>query len=57
MIFYRMSPGSINKCLGRSIGVLAKKRAPEGYIDLNSDDYSEDDFIYPFEQMALNLNL
>jgi hypothetical protein len=56
MIFCRMSTGSIIKCLGRLIGVLAKKRAPEGYIDLNSD-YSEDDFIYPFEQIALNLNL
>ncbi len=42
---------------GRSFGVLAKKRAPEGYIDLDSDDYKEDDFMYSFEQLALNMKL
>lgn len=40
---------------GRSLGVLSRDRAPQGYIDLDSDDYREDDFIYPMEQLALSI--
>ncbi|KAL2273074.1 hypothetical protein FJTKL_05594 [Diaporthe vaccinii] len=40
---------------GRSLGVLSRDRAPQGYIDLDSDDYREGDFIYPMEQLALSI--
>jgi len=45
----------IDRSPGRSVGVVGKKRNAEGYMDLDCDDYQEDDTMYPFEQMALNL--
>lgn len=41
--------------LGRSFGVFAKKRAPEGYMDLDSDDYNDESPMYTLEQLALNM--
>lgn len=35
---------------GRSLGALSRDQAAEGYIDLDSDDYLEDGFIYPMGQ-------
>ncbi|KAG6354212.1 hypothetical protein INS49_004816 [Diaporthe citri] len=40
---------------GRSLGVLSRDRAPQGYIDLDSDDYREGGFFYPMEQLALSI--
>lgn len=42
---------------GRSLGIVARERNSVGYMDLNSDDYKEEDVMFPMEQVALNINL
>ncbi|KAL9083516.1 MAG: hypothetical protein Q9165_008497 [Trypethelium subeluteriae] len=47
---------SADSTTGRSLGILPRTRAPEGYIDLAVDDLKPADSLYAFEHMALNMN-
>ncbi|THZ19715.1 hypothetical protein D6C89_07574 [Aureobasidium pullulans] len=42
---------------GRSLAVILRAFASEGYVDLESDDLAPEDNLYAFEQMALNMKV
>lgn len=42
---------------GRSLAVIPRAFAPQGYLDLASDDLAPGDPLYAFEQMALNMKV
>lgn len=43
--------------IGRSLAVIPRAFAPQGYLDLASDDLAPGDPLYAFEQMALNMKV
>jgi hypothetical protein len=43
--------------IGRSLAVIPRAFASEGYVDLESDDLAPEDNLYAFEQMALNMKV
>ncbi|TVY17128.1 5'-hydroxyaverantin dehydrogenase [Lachnellula arida] len=42
---------------GRGIGIVPRSVAPEGYMDLDHDDYKEGDFLKEWQQTVLNTAL
>lgn len=39
--------------LGRAFGVVPRKEAPEGYMDLIHDDYQDGDFLKEWQELVL----
>ena len=40
--------------IGRGLGVMSRKVAPEGYIDLDHDDYQDPDPFKEWQQIVLD---
>ncbi|KAF7541614.1 hypothetical protein G7054_g432 [Neopestalotiopsis clavispora] len=38
---------------GRSIGIVPREEAPEGYMDMIHDDYQEEDFLHNWQEIVL----
>jgi len=57
VISHLVDPGCVAKLLlplGRSLGVVPRKEAPEGYMDLDHDDYKEGDVFKDWQQIVLD---
>lgn len=45
--------GTALTSIGRGIGIVPRKESPEGYMDLDHDDYHDGDFFKEWQEVVL----
>jgi hypothetical protein len=43
----------IDHTIGRAFAIVPKEEAPEGYVDLEHDDYQEGDFLKGWQEIVV----